>query len=136
VGKPHIKKPEAKSGPHIKAPSTASTGSTNHLHPIFCLRYLSNLGDCDSEDMTAFCTRLKELSLLTWQVIMSSPKMGQGHEKIPTKQIKVPLPPFAREADHVLSFRFKGKAPMLGMRVDQTLQFLYLDRRFEAYDHE
>jgi hypothetical protein len=131
----NVRRPPARGGPNIPPPATNSQGSTNLEYPVFCLRYLGNLPACEQGEKAAFIETLRTLAQMTWQQIMQARKQGLGHEKIPLKQIKASLPAFAKEEEFLLSFRFCGKAPMLGLREGATLRILHLDRDFTAYDH-
>lgn len=131
-----IKQQPAKASTHVKQPGTSSQGSTNQQFPVFCLRFLSNFKHCTSEDHAALASTLHGLGQLTWQQIQCSDRDKSGHEQIPVDRLTgVVLTPFASDQPHVLAFRYKGKAPMLGIREGEVLRILHLDRDFTAYRH-
>ena len=132
----NIKRPGSKGGAHVPAPATDTQGSTNLEYPVFCLRYLGNLGACATDEKAALADTMRNLSQLTWQQIISAPRKGLGFEKIPVGQIRGEcVPQFAKDKAFLLAFRFAGNAPLLGVREGATLRILHLDRDFTAYDH-
>lgn len=117
----------------MAAPSADARGSTNTEHPVFCVQYLDNFDQCQSEDYEALAKTLRKLSRLTWGQINQSHKHAFGFEKIPVHQLRVPLSSIADGHEFVIVFRYKGKMPMLCLRHEETLRILHLDCTHTAY---
>lgn len=49
--------------------------------------------------------------------------------------MKVVVPPSITEDTPILSFRFSGKAPMVGFRREEVFYVVWLDRAFDVYPH-
>lgn len=75
------------------------------------------------------------MSQLTWQQIQQAHKHGQGGETIARTSLKVTIPTAITEDAPILSFRFCGKAPMVGFRKDEVFYVVWLDRAFDVYPH-
>lgn len=131
-----LKPPNAKSGAFLHAPSTEGAGATNKQHPVFCVRDLANLHSCEHEELAAFTKTLHKLAQQSWQDLYQRGKHKGGYETISVGQLKgVNLTMIPAGCESVLSFRFDGMKPMLGLRQGATLRILHLDRDFTAYDH-
>jgi hypothetical protein len=114
--------------------------STNHLHPAFCLRYLSNseygfpLHDRDKkaiiiQDMYHLCQK-------SWQEIWQTPRDKGGKETISRRSIsKTPrLNMFPDES--YLSFYIGGdKGRMVGCRRGKVFYIFWFDFDFSLYKH-
>lgn len=73
---------------------------------------------------------------MTWNEIKLAPKHGLGSEKIARSSIKDTLPDFITDdVQELLAFRFKGKAPFLGHRRGPVLHVIFVDPKFDLYDH-
>jgi hypothetical protein len=131
----HLRAPEPRSGTKLRAPDGRPDGSTNQRHPVFCFRYLRNHDECPADDIVALVKKLRQLSQLTWQAISLASSQGPGTEYIKTYQIKVELHEIAKREDSVMAIRYSGKARMLGLREGATLQILWIDHDFTAYQH-
>ena len=108
-------------------------------YPAFSLRYLSPqwcITGCNQEGRAAFADRIRILTQKSWMEILNLPKQGQGFEKIPRNQIKAAIPPHVTEdVTHFWSFRFHGKAPMVGYKSGEIFHVLWFDPNFALYDH-
>lgn len=121
----------------IRAPENAKP-TPNQLRPKFSLEYMQKshcLSLCEKDEKVALIDRMHELSQLTWQQIQQAPRHGQGHEIIDQSSIKPPMPSAITEDVKILSFRFCGKAPMVGFRRDEVFYIVWLDRAFDVYQH-
>ena len=121
-------------------PSSRKNFSTQHEHPIFCLKYLDrkhySLSVCTKEEKAAFADTLDRLSQLTWAEISKSSRHGLGYEKISQNSIRATIPKHIRLDDIILiTFRFYGKAPMVGYRENIIFHILWIDRDFTLYQH-
>jgi len=120
-------------------PTVCKKFSTQHEHPIFCLKYLDrnyySLGACTKEEKAAFADTLDRLSQLTWAEISKSHRHGLGYEKIARKSIRATIPTHVKEDVIFIAFRFYGKAPMVGYREDVIFHILWIDRDFTLYQH-
>jgi hypothetical protein len=68
-------------------------------------------------------------------ILINSGIDKQGYEKIPHVRIRAGIPPAITEDVDILAFRFCGKAPMVGFRLDEVFFVVWLDRGFTLYDH-
>jgi hypothetical protein len=134
-----IKPPDKGGGRHLKTPDSQSLRtSSNQMRPKFSLEHLAKshcLSNCLKEEKSAFVDKLHELSQLTWQQIQQAPKHGLGHETIARSSIKAAVPHHITEDVRFLAFRFMGKAPMVGYKVDEVFFVVWIDRAFVLYDH-
>jgi hypothetical protein len=108
--------------------------------PIFSLERLQSGKYChsalDKDHKAAFSDAIFKRKSISWRELKSSGKHGLGFEKIAKKSISEKLPAFiTQEADNLLAFRFKGKAPMVGYRVKDVFYVLWFDRDFTLYNH-
>lgn len=139
MGDQKFKRPAAKGTARIASPTAPE--STQHLTPVFCLRYLTRdygLKDCEHEEAMQFTAKLVALCQLSWDTIAKSAKEGMGHEKMPKGQIRVPLTPrVTEEVTSLLVFRFAGPNParILGLRKDRVFEIYVIDPKGTAYDH-
>ena len=120
-------------------PTNSKSFSTQHEHPIFCLKYLDrnyySLRACTKEEKAAFADTLDRLSQLTWAEISKSHRHGLGYEKIARKSIRATIPAHVKEDVIFIAFRFYGKAPMVGYRENIIFHILWIDRDFTLYQH-
>lgn len=137
VGDKHLKKPKAKGRGHLADPPDPTP--TNHLSPVFCLRYLKSgysLNDCGDAEAAAFVKKVKQLCDLDWQTIQNSSREGQGHEKMPVNQIRPDLPRrVTPDVSELLVFRFGGLARFLGLRHERVFEVYLIDPEGDAYEH-
>lgn len=134
-----IKRPSLSSGTKIKEPQSYSTIDSSIDYPIFCLKHLKSshgLEICDERERAALINKMATLSKMTWNEIKLAPKHGLGSEKIARSSIKDTLPDFITDdVQELLAFRFKGKAPFLGHRRGPVLHVIFVDPKFDLYDH-
>jgi len=130
--------PEGRKG-RIKEP-IVEPGSTNALPPVFCLHYLDNkkygLSNCEIDEKGAFADRLYELCQLTWNQIINTGRHGLGSEKIPQNAItgsNIPVH-ITKDVDFI-AIRFDRLKPMVGYRRDRIFHIIWLDTKFQLYNH-
>jgi hypothetical protein len=108
-----IQPQRASGSKRIKAPESAEVGSTNNLHPIFCLHYMDEdfgLSKCEKDEKVALIEKLRILSQLTWKDIFNQGKYQSGFEKISRNSIRGKIPTFITEdVESFIAFRFDGK---------------------------
>lgn len=135
--KDNIKKNQIKD--NTRLPKLSDTiGTTNNKSPLY-----SFLNFCDSEhglsadptEIVELLKHLKKLEQTTWQVIQGSQRHGMGSEEIEKKQLKEKLPEKYKELKNVLAFRYSGKKAFIGVRENQTLNILFIDPKFDLYEH-
>ena len=131
-----IKKPEAEA-PKLKKSELGIQGID---YPIFCFKHLCKDYDieaCTDEDKKAFINQILNLSKLGWKQIEISPRHGMGYEKIKMGSIRPPRPDFLTpDVSELYAFRFSGKKPFLAFRNRCILHVIYIDSKFNVYDHE
>jgi hypothetical protein len=67
---------------------------------------------------------------------MNMERHGQGAEFIRRTQIKAPIPARFQDRDRFMVFRYSGKRPMAGVRVDAVYHVLWIAPSFnELYSH-
>lgn len=108
--------------------------------PLFSLEKLQSgtfcLSRLDRDQKASFADALFKRKNLTWREINRAPRHGLGTEKIPRNEIKAPIPHFVTEdREYFLSFRFHGKAPMVGYRVRDVFYVLWFDAGYSLYKH-
>jgi hypothetical protein len=107
--------------------------------PKFCLHFLRDDFDVhslDASNQAAFAKSLQKLSASRWKDLIVAPRHGQGSERIPRGQIRAPIPPRFQDQDKFLVFRYNGKHPMAGVRVDDVFHVLWIEPQFgDLYDH-
>lgn len=116
----------------------STTGSTEGLTPIFCLRYLQPpycVTSCEQQEQASFAVTLRRLSSMTWAQIRNAPRHGLGTEKIDRGSLRARVPDGITEDVVFLAIRFHGMAPMVGYRSGQTFHVVWLDRAFTLYPH-
>lgn len=109
--------------------------------PIFSLERLQNGEYClqklDTDGKANFAEAIFKRKELKWKDIKQCPKHGLGFEKIAKTSIKAPMPKFITpDVDHFLAFRFYGKRPMVGYRINDIFYVLWFDKNFTLYDHD
>ena len=111
----------------------------NAEHPKFCLHYLTpgfDVAGLDQQAQAAFACCLQKLACSCWKELVTAPRHGQGTEHIPRSQIKPAVPERFQDNDRFLAFRYSGKLPMAGVRVDDVFHILWIERWYgELYDH-
>lgn len=123
----------------IAEPSSDKVLDYNDFHPVFCLRYLDSdygLEQCTRDQQADFAQALRKRSQMTWQQILTTPRHGLGAEKIDRKSIKAAIPNhITADVDFFIAIRFSGLAPMVGDRIQDVFQIIWLDSKFELYKH-
>ena len=110
----------------------------NRERPTFCLRFVDSsycITSCSHEDKAAFADKLRRMSLLTWNELINAPRHGMGFETIRRSEIRRPMPVQITEDVTLIAFRFSGKNPMFGYRMDGMFHIVWFDCNFDLYDH-
>jgi len=112
--------------------------SPETLPPYFSLRYLQKeycISKCSKDQKAAFADTILKLTQLSWSEINSCPRHGSGYERIKRNAIHPSIPKNITAEVNIISFRFFGKAPMVGYRDRATFYVVWLDPNFKVYDH-
>lgn len=115
-----------------------SSREIDNSPPKFSLRYLQKdfcIDCCEKNEKAALADRLFILSKISWADIRKADRHGLGSEKISRDSIKAPIPAHVTEDVEFIAFRFCGKAPMVGYKLNSTFYILWLDRVFKLYNH-
>lgn len=111
----------------------------NEETPKFCLYYLKpgfDVAALDQQQQAAFASCLQKLASSKWKDLVVGPRHGQGTEHIPQSKIRARIPERFQDNERYLAFRYSGKLPMVGVRVDDIFHILWIERWFgELYDH-
>lgn len=112
--------------------------SVDAMTPWFCfanLRPSHCISQCTRDERSALAETLRKLSSLTWRELRAAPRHGLGYEKIGRSSFQAPIPPAITEDVELLAFRFNGKAPIVGYRLDRVFHVVWVDRAFDVYKH-
>jgi hypothetical protein len=107
-------------------------------HPVFCFRYLSKkygLEQCDKNEKAALIVQLYQLSQMTWTEIKMAGRHGCGSEKINPKSLKASIPNHLSMDVNLYALRFMGFKAFVGYRTDFIFHILYIDTKFNLYNH-
>jgi hypothetical protein len=133
-----IKKPKVKEGKNFTAKNDAPTYS-QFDYPIFCFKYLHQgefgVESCEVHDQAALLKRLNKLSQMSWQQINTAQRHGLGWEKICQSSVKAGIPGHITPDVDFLAFRFSGLAPFIGYRNLAVFHILFIDSKFNLYNH-
>ncbi len=134
-----IKKPKLNQGERVGISTQQASRDTTIDYPIFCFKHLHSdfgMDNCNKDEKAALINQMTRLSQLTWNQIKLNGKHALGSEKINKRSINAAIPAFiSDDVDFFLAFRFKGLAPFLGHRNGSILHVLYVDAKFNLYDH-
>ena len=108
--------------------------------PKFCLHHLQSgfqVSDLlDKDQQSDFALALEKRRSLTWHQLMTAPRLGLGYELMPAREIIPPIPPFFEDAGRFHVFRYCGKLPMAGVRVNDVFHIVWIEAKFgDLYDH-
>ena len=108
--------------------------------PIFSLERLIQGKYCFSNlnqiDKAAFAESIFKRRNIPWKEIKNLPRHGLGIEKISKHSIKTGLPRnITEDFNDFIAFRFSGKKPMVGYRINEIFYVLWFDHDFTLYDH-
>ena len=112
--------------------------SYDNYTPVFCLNQLQNdysLRRCDKDEKAAFADQLALLSKMKWKEIISSQRHGNGYEKISRNSLNPPIPLEITDEVRFIAFRFCGKKSFVGYRSENILKIVWIDNKFDVYDH-
>jgi hypothetical protein len=113
--------------------------STDDSHPLFSFQYIDRIEFqcCGDEHKAALSNKVVLLSQLTWRELRQSTRHGHGFESIPIEQIRGRFPSIITEDVAQLHvFRYHGRHPMIGLKMDKVFYVIFLDYNFSHYDHE
>lgn len=135
-----FRQPQQQKGKKLAISAAASSARIdyNREKPTFCLRHIDPnycITACDVDEKASFAETLRNLSQLTWNELRSTPHRGLGCEKIAREAIRRPIPVGITEDVAFLAFRFHGKKPMVGYRVNEMFHIVWFDRDFSLYNH-
>lgn len=126
--------------PSGRLPEAPPPRSYNDETPKFCLRYICpgfDVHALSDRRQAAFAKTLQKLASSKWSDLITAPHKGQGIEQIPLGQIKPSVPPRFEGQAKVMVFRYDGKLPMAGVRVNDVYHVLWIEPEFNMlYDHE
>ena len=129
--------PKLESGKIIKPPNQVMI--TDYDYPIFCFKHLHKdycLEQCNADQKIGFVEKIIALSSQNWTQLQLTSKHGLGSEKIARSSINPAIPPaITEDVTFFLSFRFHGKAPMVGYRNKFIFHIVYIDPNFQVYKH-
>ncbi len=95
---------------------------------------VQSLGDKDKQAQLALT--LHRCAQMRWSEIHQAGRHGAGTEWIPKGQILAPVPQRFQDQDRFMAFRYYGKLPMLGVRVNEVFHVLWVEGDFgDVYDH-
>ena len=108
--------------------------------PKFCLHHVVREFDVtalSAQRQAAFARTLQRLAARRWVDLITAPRHGTGSEFIPAAQIKASIPARFQDRERFLVFRYDGRLPMAGARVDDVYHVLWIEPEFNRlYDHE
>lgn len=79
---------------------------------------------------------LQKLASSSWKDLKLAPRHGQGVELIPARELKPSVPEQFQDETKFMVFRFHGKLPMAGVRVDDVYHVLWIEPQFgRLYNH-
>jgi hypothetical protein len=94
------------------------------------------LDSCDIDEKVALAHKIYELCQLTWNQIINTHRGGLGSEKIARNAITgSSIPPHITPDVDILAIRFDGRKPMVGYRLDRIFHIIWLDTKFQLYNH-
>lgn len=106
-------------------------------YPVFCLRHLSSkfcLTKCNKDEVYGFAHTLRILSQQSWSIIIS--KGVKGFEKIRNpRSMKEAMPKELTEDLPIIAFCFAGRKKVVGCRDGCIFHIIWLDPKFQLYDH-
>ena len=128
--------PKAAKGSFAEPPSPPDYNSHT---PKFCLHFLRapfDVGALDAPKRAAFAQTLQKLASSPWNDLLMAPRHGQGTELIPRDAIRAPVPARFQDESKFMVFRYHGKLPMAGVRVQDVYHVLWIEPEFgNLYDH-
>lgn len=120
-------------------PVPAAPVNHDERSPKFCPHFLATDFDVHAlhpEKQAAFAKTLQKLASSRWIDLMLAPRHGQGSELIPAGDIRAPIPVRFVAEPKFMVFRYHGKLPMAGVRVDDVYHVLWIEPEFgRLYDH-
>ena len=136
-----LKKRSDKNSPLIKPIPYGSffSGESFTEKPCFCFQYLHQgftSSQCSNDQKSGLLLTFEKLSTLRWVEIESSHRHGFGAEKIERKSIKPNIPNIVPKNATFLAIRFSGLAPIVGFRERNIFHIVFIDAKFNVYDHE
>lgn len=114
--------------------------STDHLPPLFSMKYFDFGAECPSEwagtDMRSLFSMFQKAGSLTWNDIKKTggnpgSAVGLGFRVVENAPIKIP--PGISQDESISEMRATKKARVFGVRVDQTYYVIELDRGHRVF---
>ena len=137
-----MSKHKSKYGQYDKVDKTPILKAAKEERPSFSHRYIC-LGQhcikkCDLKEFKSLSDKLRMLSDLEWKQIESSPFKGNGREIISRKSLKREIPATVPADAPILIFQFGGSKTgrMAGYRDGAVFHILFIETKFDLYDHE
>jgi hypothetical protein len=102
----------------------------HHLHADYDVRALD-----DKDKQAQLALTIHQCAQMRWIDIHQAGRHGAGTESIPADQIRAPIPPKFADQEKFTAFRYHGKLPMVGVRINDVFHLLWIERQFgEVYD--
>ena len=108
--------------------------------PVFCLHHLQSDFDVkalqDKDSQAQLAITMHRCAQMRWIDIHQAARHGAGTESIPADQIRAPIPPKFAGQEKFTAFRYRGKLPMVGVRINDVFHVLWVERQYgDVYDH-
>lgn len=102
----------------------------------FSFRYIvkGEFKKLEKEDKIHLLSKFYTLGRITWKTAKENDKHSLGYEKINSDSIKSIPAEITKDAKFI-AFRFHDKTPMVGFRVKEIFNIVWLDTKFIVYKH-
>lgn len=134
------RKPARRSQQRSTVPEPEEPPNFDLSTPRFCLRHIVPGHDVEALDQAlraALALTLQKRAALTWREIHQAGRHASGTEYIDAASIRAHIPEAFSDRARFMAFRYCGKLPMVGIRVNDTFHILWIEAAFNAlYDHE
>jgi hypothetical protein len=112
----------------------------NQSTPVFCLHHLHRDYDVkaigDKEGQAQLALTMHKCAQMQWKQIHQAGRHASGTEQIPADQIRAPIPPKFSDQEKFMAFRYNGKLPIVGVRINDVFHVLWVERQYgDVYDH-
>jgi hypothetical protein len=103
----------------------------HHLHREYDVKALA-----DKDAQAQLALTMHKCAQMQWKQIHQTGRQASGTEWIPADQIKAPIPSKFADQDRFMAFRYNGKLPMVGVRINDVFHLLWVERQYgDVYDH-
>ena len=91
-----------------------------------------------AEQAKSFLQKWQKRGAMTWDQILMAGRHGLGSETIPVDAIIPAVPTWLKESgDSLLAFRHHGLLPVVGIRVDDVFEVIWVETKFNTlYSHD